>query len=76
MLFNIVVHMLAIVIICVKNGIQIVGVVPHLVGGGISIWQYADDRILYMEHDLEKARNLKIILLEFEQLSGSKSKFP
>jgi hypothetical protein len=34
---------------------QIEGVIPHLVDGGLSILQYADDTILFMEHDLEKA---------------------
>jgi hypothetical protein len=28
------------------------GVIPHLVDGGLSILQYADDTILFMEHDL------------------------
>ena len=51
---------------------QIVGVVPHLVDGGLSILQYADDTILFMEHDMEKARNLKLILSAFEKLSGLK----
>jgi hypothetical protein len=36
-----------------------VGVVPHLVDGCILILQYADVMIIFMEHDLEKARNLK-----------------
>jgi hypothetical protein len=40
------------------SGIE--GVIPHLVDGELSIHQYADDTILFMEHDLEKARNLKI----------------
>jgi hypothetical protein len=54
---------------------QIEGVIPHLVDGGLSILQYADDTILFMEHDLEKARNLKLILAAFEQLSGLKINF-
>jgi hypothetical protein len=37
--------------------------------------QYADDTILFMEHDLEKAQNLKLILSAFEQLSGLKINF-
>ena len=49
--------------------------VPHLVDGGLSILQYADDTILFMEHDLEKAINLKLILSAFEQLSGLKINF-
>ena len=50
MLFNIVVDMLAILIERAKNDGQIAGVVPHLVDGGLSILQYADDTILFMEH--------------------------
>lgn len=58
MLFNIVADMLAILIERAKQEGQIAGVVPHLVDGGLSILQYADDTILFMEHDLDKARNL------------------
>jgi hypothetical protein len=50
-------------------------VIPHLVDGGLSILQYANDTILFIEHDLEKARNLKLILAAFEQLSGLKINF-
>jgi hypothetical protein len=50
-------------------------VIPHLVDGGLSILQYVDDIILFIEHDLEKARNLKLILEAFEQLSGLKINF-
>jgi hypothetical protein len=75
MLFNIVADMLAILIERAKSDGQIEGVIPHLVDGGLSILQYADDTILFMEHDLEKARNLKLILAAFEQLSGLKINF-
>jgi hypothetical protein len=37
--------------------------------------QYADDTILFMEHDLEKAQNLMLILSAFEQLFGLKINF-
>ena len=46
MLFNIVADMLAILIERAKQDGQITGVVPHLVDGGLSILQYADDTIL------------------------------
>jgi hypothetical protein len=75
MLFNIVADMLAILIERAKSDGQIEGVIPHLVDGGLSILQYADDTILFMEHDLEKARNLKLILAAFKQLSGFKINF-
>lgn len=45
---------------------QIEGVIPHLVDGGLSIIHYADNTIVFMDHDNEKAWNLKLILLVFE----------
>ena len=74
-LFNIVVDMLAIMIERAKADGLFEGVIPHLVDGGLSILQYADDTILFMDHDLEKATNLKLILSAFEQLSGLKINF-
>jgi hypothetical protein len=65
MLFNIVADMLVIMIKRAKHDGLIEGVIPHLVDGGLSILQYADDTILFMEYDLEKAQNLKLILLAF-----------
>jgi hypothetical protein len=55
-----------------KRDGQVSGLIPHLVDGGISILQYADDTILFMDHDLDKALNMKLILCLFEQLSGLK----
>jgi hypothetical protein len=74
-LFNIVVDMLAILIQRVKQDGQVSGLIPHLVDRGLSILQYADDTILFMEHDLEKALNMKMVLCIFEQLSGVKINF-
>lgn len=37
--------------------------------------QYTNDTILFMEHDLQKAVNMKLILCIFEQLSGLKINF-
>jgi hypothetical protein len=71
MLFNIMADMLAIMIEHTKSDGQIEGVIPRLVDSGLSILQYADDMILFMEHDLEKVKNLNLILSAFEQLSGS-----
>ena len=74
LLFNIA-DMLSIIIKRAKDVEQIGGIVPHLVEGGLSILQYADDTILFMEHDLEKARNMKLLLLAFEQVFGLKINF-
>ena len=66
LLFNIVADMLAILIKRANEEGQISGVVPHLVDGGLSVLQYADDTILFMEHNLDHARNLKLLLFAFE----------
>jgi hypothetical protein len=57
--------MLALIIERTKVDRQNKGVIPHLVDGGLSILQYADDTILFIKHDFEKARNLKLILAVF-----------
>jgi hypothetical protein len=67
--------MLAILIKRAKAEGQIEGVIPHLVDDGLSILQYADDTILFMEHDLEKTRNMKLLLSAFQELSGLKINF-
>ena len=75
LLFNIVADMLAVIIGRAKQHGHVEGLVPHLVDGGVSILQYADDTIMFMEHDMAKARNMKLILCLFEQLSGLKINF-
>jgi hypothetical protein len=55
MLFNIVADMLAIMMKRATNDGLIEGVIPHLVNGGLSILQYADDTIIFMEHEFDKA---------------------
>jgi hypothetical protein len=46
------------------------GLCPDLCPGGVISLQYADDTILFMNNDLEKAKNLKKTLVCFEQVSG------
>jgi hypothetical protein len=74
-LFNIVADMLALLINRAKNDGQISGVVPHLINDGLSILQYADDTIIFIDHNPEQAKNLKLLLCAFEQLSGLKINF-
>jgi hypothetical protein len=75
LLFNIAVDMLVILINRAKLDGQIDGVVPHLVDDRLSILQYADDIIIFLDHDPSKARHLKLLLCAFEQLSGLKINF-
>jgi hypothetical protein len=48
--------MLTLLILRAKEDGQIIGLVPHLVEEGFSILQYADDMILFMDHDIEQAK--------------------
>ena len=75
LIFNIVADLLAILIGRAKEKGHVGGLVPHLVDGGVSIIQYADDTIIFMVNDLAKARNMKLVLCLFEQLSGLKINF-
>jgi hypothetical protein len=52
--------MLAIFIERAKEDGRVNGLIPHLVDGGISILQCADDTIIFMEHDLHKALKYKV----------------
>jgi hypothetical protein len=74
-LFNIVADMLATLIFWAKSNGKFRGVVPHLIEGGLSILQYADDTILFMNHDMLQAKDLKLVLSTFEQLSRLKINF-
>ena len=74
-LFNIVADMLAVLVSRARECGQIKGVVPHLVDGGLSILQYADDTVLFLGDDIEQAKNLKLVLCTFEKLSGLKINF-
>lgn len=67
--------MLAVLVSRARESSQINGVIPHLVDGGLSILQYADDTILFLEDDSDQAKNLKLILCAFEKLSGLKINF-
>jgi hypothetical protein len=70
-----VVDILAILIKRAKLAEQFNGVVPHLVDDGLSILQYADGTIIFLDHDLEKSKNLNVLLCAFEKLSGLKINF-
>jgi hypothetical protein len=74
-LFNMVVDVLAILIERAKSQGFLNGVVPYLVEDGLSILQYADDTILFIDVDLERAKGLKLVLGAFEKLSGLKINF-
>ena len=57
-----------------KNGL-FEGLAPYLVDNGVAILQYADDTVLCLSHNPEKAVNLKMLLCLFEMMSGLKINF-
>jgi hypothetical protein len=75
LLFNLVTAMLPLLISRAKEDGQINGLVPYLVEGGLSILQYTDDTILFMENNMEQEKNMKLLLCAFEKLLGLKINF-
>ena len=65
-LFNIVVDMLVIIIARAKANGQVKGVALHLVEDGLSILQYADDTVIFLDHDIQQAMNMKLLLCTLE----------
>jgi hypothetical protein len=61
-----VVDMLAILINRAKDGGQISGVILNIIDDGLSILQYVADTILFMDHNLEQTKNMKLLLATFE----------
>jgi hypothetical protein len=57
-----------------QNGL-IAGLADHVIEGGYVILQYVDDTILFIQDDMESARNLKLLLYIFESMSGLKINF-
>jgi hypothetical protein len=60
-LFNIVVDILAILFNRAKTEGQISGVIPHILDDGLSILQYANDTILFVDHNFGQARNMNLL---------------
>jgi hypothetical protein len=70
LLFDFVVHGLALILDKANQAGHVSGVVPHLIARGIPHVQYADDMMI-LNYDLAIA-NMKFILICFELLSGLK----
>jgi hypothetical protein len=67
--------MLAVLINRAKSERQTQGVIPHLTDDDLSILQYANDTILFIEHNIDQTRNIKLLLSVFEQMLGLKINF-
>jgi hypothetical protein len=71
-LFNLVVDVFTRRMIKAESSNLIRGLCPQPYPCGIISLQYADDTILFIENDVEVARNLKWVLTCFEQVSWMK----
>lgn len=72
LLFNLVADALAEMLTRAKEAGQLVGLVPHLVEGGLTHLQYADDTILFMTNSDSNICTVKFLLFCFEEMSGLK----
>jgi hypothetical protein len=64
LLFSVIADMPAILVYKAREDGK-VSVVPHPIDGGLSILQYVDDTVMFMEHDMDKAKKVKLLLCIF-----------
>jgi hypothetical protein len=75
LLFNLVADALSTMLSRAGEAGIIQGVVPHLVDGGLSHLQYADDTVIFLQYSPENLRNIRLILSCYEAMSGMKINF-
>lgn len=71
-LFNMAAECLTKMILKAQKNHMIVGMAPDLIENGVVVLQYADDTVLCINHEPDKAINLKLLLFMFEMISGLK----
>jgi hypothetical protein len=74
-LFDFIVDGLAAILAKASSAGHIEGVIPHLIPGGVTHLQYADDTMILIRPTGVGIANLKTILLCFENMSGLKINF-
>jgi hypothetical protein len=75
LLFNIVVDCLTRLVLKAQSNGLVTGLISNLIPLGVTILQYVDDTILCLDHDFEKARNMKLLLYLYEKMSWLKINF-
>jgi hypothetical protein len=75
LLFDFVAEALAAILDKALEAGHIEGVIPHIIPGGVSHLQYADDTIIMIQPDDLAITNLKFLLLCFENMSGLRINF-
>jgi len=51
------------------------GLVDHIIDKGFAVLQYADDTIICLKHNIDDARNMKLLLYMYELMTGLKINF-
>ena len=75
LLFNMAADVLAKMINQAQGNNLITGLATDYVENGVAVLQYADDTILCLKDEVEVARNTKLLLYLFEEMSGLKINF-
>ncbi|KAK1614885.1 hypothetical protein QYE76_020402 [Lolium multiflorum] len=75
LLFDFVAEALAAILDRALAAGHIEGVIPHIIPGGVSHLQYADDTIIMIQPEDLAIANLKFLLLCFENMSGLRINF-
>ena len=75
LLFNLVVDVLSKMLSKAASDKLISGLCSEIIPNGVICLQYADDTVLCIEHDPDKAVNLKLLLYIFELMCGLKINF-
>jgi hypothetical protein len=72
LLFNLVADGLSAMLERASENGHLVCVTPHLVNGGLTYLQYADDTVLFLQNSQQNIANLKFLLFCYEEISGTK----
>jgi hypothetical protein len=75
LLFNLAADVLTRMVASAQQNLLVTGMAEILVDKGVAILQYADDTVMCLKDNMEKARNVKLMLYLFEHMSGLKINF-
>jgi hypothetical protein len=72
LLFNFMAEALSLILSSAAGAGHIQGVVSHLIPGGVTHLQYADDTLILLQYNEQQIANLKFLLMCFEDMFGLK----
>jgi hypothetical protein len=75
LLFNFAADVLSRMVNVAQENLLVTGLAGNLIDHGIAILQYADDTVMCIEDNMDKARNVKLMIYLFEQMSSLKINF-